>query len=421
MAFVERIWNRNKTQFVTVREINHKDGWDQVVNTGNVLVKTDQGAKYWQRTPNWQNVLRFGNLPMNPFYYSKIFETVTGSSSFRTTNTSAETGEILSDVEYLSDGPDQPYIHAPGVDPLSDRDKERADSTAVTKVLNDAKDQKTNMTQMFAERAQTGKLFETTARRVVDTVVKLRQGNWNGAARGLGVNPSAARHRKHIRNHAKDAEKATASAWLELQYGWKPLLSDVYGAAELIAQKRNRQDRTRVAKSHRVSNKSKDKIVLSPVHSIIITSEQSRTVKYVLYYSTPNEGLHTLTQVGITNPALLAWELLPWSFVVDWFIPIGNYISSWDAALGLQFEKGTKVVVDEFNWTATQAGGTHVSNNGHTKVVSRNSVATVYNKVDLSRVALSGFPSARPPSFKNPFSAEHVANLVALLSTTFRR
>jgi hypothetical protein len=32
------------------------------------------------------------------------------------------------------------------------------------------------------------------------------------------------------------------------------------------------------------------------------------------------------------DPVPMAWELLPWSFVVDWFIPIGNYL----AAKGLQ-------------------------------------------------------------------------------------
>jgi len=29
---------------------------------------------------------------------------------------------------------------------------------------------------------------------------------------------------------------------------------------------------------------------------------------------------------GLQDPASVAWELLPWSFVVDWFIPIGNWL-----------------------------------------------------------------------------------------------
>lgn len=35
-----------------------------------------------------------------------------------------------------------------------------------------------------------------------------------------------------------------------------------------------------------------------------------------------------MAQLGLLNPEIVAWELLPFSFVADWFIPIGSYLEA---------------------------------------------------------------------------------------------
>jgi hypothetical protein len=42
-------------------------------------------------------------------------------------------------------------------------------------------------------------------------------------------------------------------------------------------------------------------------------------------------------QLGLLDPLSVAWELLPWSFVIDWFIPIGAYL---DVLNGIPALKG---------------------------------------------------------------------------------
>jgi len=40
-------------------------------------------------------------------------------------------------------------------------------------------------------------------------------------------------------------------------------------------------------------------------------------------------------QLGLTNPVQVLWDAVPMSFVVDWFLPVNKYLSSFDASLGV--------------------------------------------------------------------------------------
>lgn len=48
--------------------------------------------------------------------------------------------------------------------------------------------------------------------------------------------------------------------------------------------------------------------------------------------------------MGLTNPLEVTWELLPFSFVADWFLPIGDYVSILDSTLGYILKGGTNTV-----------------------------------------------------------------------------
>lgn len=76
-----------------------------------------------------------------------------------------------------------------------------------------------------------------------------------------------------------------------------------------------------------------------------------------------------LAEYGLTNPLLLAWERIPYSFLVDWFIGIGGWIQGLSAYHGL-------VVT---NYSITTTVHTMVTQGGLTKKdrVSGNTVDTV--------------------------------------------
>lgn len=112
------------------------------------------------------------------------------------------------------------------------------------------------------------------------------------------------------------------SLWLELQYGWKPLIGDVYAGMQYIASKTS-GPRVFAFDARKTVHLSKDVSNSPPTYSII--SDGSVTRLYRVVYT---EVLSEARSLGLLNPASVLWEKTPWSFVVDWFVPVGTYLDT---------------------------------------------------------------------------------------------
>jgi len=299
---------------------------------------------------------------------------------------------------------------------------EAVNQKAISNLLSRIKDQKVNLVQMFAERAQTAELFAQTAKRIASCMHALRSGDFLRAARDLGLPGLSQRTLKRMNKRRRNGTAdGLANNWLELQYGWQPLLQDCYGSAELIAQKQVREifARTNAKSTLKRDRQWYDPAILQPTQKIFRSDNVQFTVKYGVVYGTTDDGIKTMSQIGLLNPATIAWELMPWSFVVDWFIPFGNYVNSWDSTVGLQFKKGFKTTfLKGKHYYRLTENWVHAGTPWEVEVGDADGN---YEKIECSRTSLGSFPRLSFPSFKNPVSATHLANSIALLKTSFSR
>jgi len=126
-------------------------------------------------------------------------------------------------------------------------------------------------------------------------------------------------------------EKRIANRWLEVQYGLLPTVSDLHGAVDALATRINDGIPIYVTQTVRESHRFFQQ---APQGSRVNTHELSGIGRARYVIRQPN--LKGLTQLGFTNPGLLAWELIPYSFVFDKIIPIGSYLASLDALVGVE-------------------------------------------------------------------------------------
>jgi hypothetical protein len=72
-----------------------------------------------------------------------------------------------------------------------------------------------------------------------------------------------------------------------------------------------------------------------------------QVVKIACNVRIDNPALATAQAVGLTNPALVAWELVPYSFVIDWFLPIGNWLTAIAPLVGITPQDVFRTVFSE--------------------------------------------------------------------------
>jgi len=210
--------------------------------------------------------------------------------------------------------------------------------------------------------------------------------------------------------------KNASSIWLEIQYGWRPLLNDIYESAQAIVKAEDQSPRrvkttgSNQSFSESVSTQSTANSVTSKVTKDVILVKGTVTV----WYATPNTP-RTLLQLGFTNPAYLAWELTPFSFVVDWFIPIGNAINNFDATMGCTFDKGC------YSEKISTSRRVQISGKvaALAATITSGSSTNFASAQKFQRTVLLSFPSVNFPEFKNPLSTEHALNAIALLIQVF--
>lgn len=144
------------------------------------------------------------------------------------------------------------------------------------------------------------------------------------------------RFKRFLAKASDDAISKFSGKYLEYLYGWAPLADDVQNAFQSMLDGYTGPNQKRFRLRVRKAKKVRSQLVIRKTASTYWTApfwwEQTMDVenyaKVILNYEFPSqvgEMLPTMTPFGT------AWELAPWSFVVDWFIPVGDWIGAMEA------------------------------------------------------------------------------------------
>lgn len=285
---------------------------------------------------------------------------------------------------------------------------------AITRALLKLKNQKINLGVAFAERRETAKLFENTCESIRTRTNRYKQRYVSDWKKVLKTN---------LRRDGRNARRNFPKSFLELQYGWKPLLSDLYGAAEALANRDVLGNRYTAHVTGRASTRSTEEYVhecayISPPMGFDVRVTRNVNVFVRLDYELGDIVLQTLSQLGVTNPLEILWERIPYSFVVDWLLPIGNWLSCLDAALGWDFKSGS---MSTRKTNEGRGGRCRMISGPPSQMRADFSVQTERQRYshevnEFHRKVYIVSPLPTVPHFKNPFSPGHTANALALLA-----
>lgn len=277
-------------------------------------------------------------------------------------------------------------FRTPAPDPTQ-AEKDLLRTRVLKGVLGKYKKHDFNASVFLGELPETVKMVSEPVLDVLRAYRHVRKGRFDKAVKIFKTRDPAFRVDRHASN-----------AWLSLQYGWLPAISDAYAAAEaydaIVREKPFTYIRAR-SKATKNFPAAKSTYNVGAVTMYGIAVILKTTYKQSIWES-----------LGILNPAVLAWELLPFSFVLDWAYDIGSWL---ELVTTLPSGQGSTYITTERIWK-TEMGPVST-----TAKDVKGSEGFRYSSVYLKRT-ISSAPGVPPPRLKNPFNgtAKRVFDAVAL-------
>jgi hypothetical protein len=260
-----------------------------------------------------------GEIIINP--YSNARETYTASGNFfRWKYTAPSCGSPVAFMEEWIDGPYA--LKGAGIGtkltPTSVFTQSEIDaciSVAASKAWSDANQHDANVLQDAAECRQLVKLLaspKATAQKIVAAAVKTRGKSIVAGSKSV----------------VKSAADLASDLWLQYQYGVRPLVSTLNGVIDAMSRYR---------KSHRWTARGNQSLSRTRVTSGTATYWVAdffwtRTDVHEIKVRAGillEEEVRLSNNLGVDASGMLSlpWELIPFSFVADWFINVGDFIS----------------------------------------------------------------------------------------------
>lgn len=128
--------------------------------------------------------------------------------------------------------------------------------------------------------------------------------------------------------------KSAADSWLQFWFGWSATAGDIFSAAQVMCQD------VPSGKAWGTSGVSHSDTEKWGSPDCQFYEELNRTYIYKVggEVSISNPNLFLLSQLGLANPASIAFEVLPYSFVLDWLFDVSGFIASFTDFLGVNIE-----------------------------------------------------------------------------------
>lgn len=212
--------------------------------------------------------------------------------------------------------------------------------------------------------------------------------------------------------------KTGGSAHLSYVYGLKPLMQDLHGSITQLASACDNNRRLSGRASARVTESSRRSDDSNVTMNYWAGTASHRT-EMCLDYAQTGSAIETMARFTSLNPASIAWELLPWSFVFDWFYDVGGYLRALETSLVMPgAASGYVTTTTKRMGTQTIVGLGKADPSGYKYTGSRTGTYVLSTK---TRNLVTSLPIPRKPHFSAKLGSTRLLNAASLLTTFLGR
>lgn len=136
--------------------------------------------------------------------------------------------------------------------------------------------------------------------------------------------------KKQREGKLKRSSRYAADNYLEFHFGWSPLMSDIYSTIDIL-----QRDVPPLKARGSGSISGVDEYPRQGYSPANATVRWWCKAKLGADITVSNPNLWQANQLGLVNPALVAFETVPFSFVADWFVNVSEFLGSFTEYYGL--------------------------------------------------------------------------------------
>lgn len=300
------------------------------------------------------------------------------------------------------------------------------EAVALGRLYSDIRGTAPDLGVALGERKETAELLHTvlsTATRPLTTAGNLIK-KLGGIANEIALNrknlskvtkamsPKAKREVRRRNRNANKVLNDLAKKALGINLALKPLASELDNAVHHIVDVSHQ---THSAKGSATTSSS---YRMNLAKNSYLDVSDSIRIQYGVKYYISDPELFEYSRLGLTNPLGIAWELVPLSFVVDYFFNIGRAITILHDSLGigLQFISGYKTVTSRAIGKGFQDWIDTSNPNGTTHYTTEFGGVTSTK----TRTVLVSFPVTTRIPFTPPVRASNAASRLVTLTSLIK-
>lgn len=299
------------------------------------------------------------------------------------------------------------------------------------RVLKKLKGQSLPLVMAWREREETGKLLTSVANRIADACKVIRSPKQfirrlyrnNTKGRKLKVLERRAQkayvHFLKYKKWPKSRKPRVGDLFLQYEFAWKPLIMDIQDALDATAETEKHLAGGHVRVGYKFDAESKGYGGRASGDELELTAVASIRGHQKIYWRVDNIALAAMSQIQSLPETL--WDAMPYSFVVDWFISVGEYLELRNATLGIAFHDGYKSIMTEVRYTSEARPTFRMPVFPYYYISAQSNWPERY-QFSFSRQILTSFPTPHlMTDFSMPSSLVHIGEAAALVQQALSR
>lgn len=241
---------------------------------------------------------------------------------------------------------------------------------AYDRLLSKSRDKvKASVGVSLIEMGESLAMIHRRATQLADFTSALRRRNFGGVVRALGLakDETLRLGKRSARVAREDKTRLLRTTWdkqsakpaafannyLEIVFGWAPLVNDIQDAMKVLSREFpvtpiwGRKEET-------VSTFVDLPFIAGSQLKQTYVYKQKCAVRLQATVRVNNPNIVLANQLGLVNLAEVAWNVVPFSFIIGWFLPVGRYLESYSDFAGMTLQNAFVSRVCEVRGTRLQ-------------------------------------------------------------------